>query len=171
MAASAPRLEANETRIVAGSTPKSAPATIVSTAPPGRELVASSRVDDEEHGDGQHGPRGVERLERLVSGLELAQLQQVEAPRGDEDGHRDQEYGQQGQARTGHAAVPQRPFPDAMIRVSPMNRPLAALPSVDRLLRQPEGQALIARHGRPAVTDGDPRRPCRLARRRHGRIG
>ena len=34
-----------------------------------------------------------------------------------------------------------------------MNRPLAALPSVDRLLRQAESQALIARHGRPAVTE------------------
>ena len=34
-----------------------------------------------------------------------------------------------------------------------MNRPLAALPSVDRLLRQAESQALIERHGRPAVTD------------------
>jgi L-seryl-tRNA(Ser) seleniumtransferase len=35
----------------------------------------------------------------------------------------------------------------------PMNRPLAALPSVDRLLRQARSQVLIARHGRPAVTE------------------
>src|SRR5688572_787106 len=34
-----------------------------------------------------------------------------------------------------------------------MNRPLAALPSVDRLLRQAGSQALIDRHGRPAVTE------------------
>jgi L-seryl-tRNA(Ser) seleniumtransferase len=33
-----------------------------------------------------------------------------------------------------------------------MNRPLAALPAVDRLLREADGAALIARHGRTAVT-------------------
>src|SRR5918992_5378181 len=34
-----------------------------------------------------------------------------------------------------------------------MSQPLAALPSVDRLLRDPASHALIAEHGRPAVTD------------------
>jgi L-seryl-tRNA(Ser) seleniumtransferase len=33
-----------------------------------------------------------------------------------------------------------------------MSRPLAALPSVDRLLRDPASHVLIAHHGRPAVT-------------------
>src|SRR5918992_2734007 len=34
-----------------------------------------------------------------------------------------------------------------------MSQPLAALPSVDRLLRDPASDALITQHGRPAVTD------------------